>query len=137
MRRIIRLASITLCYVSAAFTTCLITLMLSGLIWRHGTVLSYSLDDLGLLLIGTAIAGIYGAPFAIPLIVAARFVERRRWTTFALAGAIVGAFMKMYPMAQRPPDYRVLMILIVAGGVGGAAYCFAEGRLLKERRQST
>ncbi|MCV3211782.1 hypothetical protein OHD62_34565 [Mesorhizobium sp. YC-39] len=134
------MALVTLCYVLAAFTTCLITLMLSGLIWRHGTVLLNGLDGVGLLLLGTAIAGIYGAPFAIPLIIAARFLETRRWTTFAFGGAIIGAFMfvfmKFYPLAQRPPDTGTLVILIVAAGFGGAAYYFAESRLLQDCRQS-
>lgn len=140
MRHVKWLALITLCYVSAAFITCLATLMLSGLVWRTGMVLSYSLDDLGLLILGTAIGGLYGAPLAIPLITAARLLETRRWTIFAFGGAAVGAFMfvlmNFYPLAQRPPDTRVLVILIVAAALGGLTYRSMAGRLRQASRQS-
>lgn len=132
------MAAISVSYAFAAFTTCLLTLMISGLVWRSGTVLQYSPDDVWLLLPGTVIAGVYGAPLAIPLIVAAQFLETKRWTIFTLGGAIVGAFMfifmEFYPLAQRSPGISMLVILIVAASFGGLAYNFLERRLQQMRR---
>lgn len=141
MTHVRRLAETSVCYLLAAFTVAFVVLTLDGLTWRRAPVFISGPDGSLVLLAGTLMAALYAAPLAIPMVVASRFFRAMRWTTFACAGALVGAFIfavmyATHPRVERPPGFDVLLALAFAGGLAGAVYRPVENRVRKKTGQS-
>ncbi|MER9256249.1 hypothetical protein NKI59_31780 [Mesorhizobium sp. M0598] len=135
MKYLRRLAVTLLCYALAAFTMSLVFFLLDALIWWRVPAFLSTRDSWSLLLLGAMIAGIFGAPLAIPMVIASQVLEARRWILFVVGGAFVGtcvfAVWKLHLSAQRPPDVDVLVALIIAGSLAGAVYRLVESRFLQ------
>ena len=59
---------------------------------------------------------------------------------FLVGGAFVGVFIfavmsALHPRVERPPGVDVLVVLIIAGSLGGIVYRLAENQFQKMSRQ--